>query len=76
MEVLFKASAEDYGTNIERAKAIIDAVMNHGFIYHDYYNVEENLRELEEIKDYIDVYVKHKKGEIEYERNRKSCGDY
>lgn len=75
MEVFFKASTEDYGTNIERAKAIIDAVMRHD-IRCDDYRFEENLRELEEIKDYIDVYVKHKKGEIEYERNRKSCGGY
>lgn len=76
MKIMFHADEGEYGTNIERAKAIIDAVMNHDIRYHDYYNVEKNLRDLEEIKDYIDVYVKHKKGEIEYERNRKSCGDY
>lgn len=71
MKVFFHAEEHDYFTNIEKAKAIIDVIMQDRP-----QPFEVNLIELEEIKDYIDVYIKHKKGEIEYERNRKSCGDY
>lgn len=63
MKVLFTADECDYDTNIERAKAIIDAVMRPDIRRCDDYLFKENLRDLEEIKDYIDVYIKHKKGE-------------
>ena len=64
MKVLFEAETTDYGTSIEKAKAIIDAVMCNDS-YHDEEYRAQCLKDLNEIKDYIDVYLKHNGDRVE-----------
>jgi hypothetical protein len=61
MEVLFKAEPTDHDTAIEKAKAIIDNIMRVDCVHITSEEREWYLDELEEIKDHIDVYLKHNK---------------
>lgn len=59
MKVLFEHGEGDYGTPIEKAKAIIDAVMCNYNSHLPYEYRVEYARELSEIRDHIDVYLQY-----------------
>lgn len=61
MKVLFEAELTDRDTAIEKAKAIIDNIMRVDCVHITSEAIEWHLNELEEIKDHIDVYLKHNK---------------